>query len=313
MNELNKKLYFKVFNKLPPERIKKTDPLSKYPLRLCAYSNEVGAAISPINPTLGIVLWVPALLYLGADIYDKYKNEDKIYNPSPKRSLRQAIFQGLASVILPTAAIKAGQKIGVHVAGEKGALSATDKKELIEFTRGFLYHSDYPKENNNDIIEGLVSAFKRKALINEKRINKKGFLSKILSFFAEPKGPEHTMVKYLKNKSDSNPVIRYLEEQAMTARDIMTSEKAIKAEKYLRYFEKSNLKYENASIARKDTVLKILKDKNINKSLVATLSGFIALILLAKPIDYFVEDVLMEKLVNPFLDKTIYKNKTKQN
>ena len=123
---------------------KKTDPLSKYPLRLCAYSNEIGAAISPINPALGTVLWAPALLYLGADIYDKYKNEDKTYNPSAKRSLRQAIFQGLASVILPTSAIKLGQKVGVNIAGEKGALSATDKKELIEFTRGFLYHSNYP-------------------------------------------------------------------------------------------------------------------------------------------------------------------------
>lgn len=303
----NSNLYNKFFH-----AEKKTDPLSKYPLRLCAYSNEIGAAISPINPALGTVLWAPALLYLGADIYDKYKNEDKTYNPSAKRSLRQAIFQGLASVILPTSAIKLGQKVGVNIAGEKGALSATDKKELIEFTRGFLYHSNYPKTDNSDVVEGLVSAFKRKALAHEKRINKKGFLSKILSIFVESKGPEHTMAKYLKDKNDYNPVIRYLEEQAMTARDIMTDEKFIKADKYKQYFKKSCLKYENNSLARKGTVLKILKDKNINKSLVATLSGFVALILLAKPIDYFVENVLMEKIVNPLLDKVPLKKQAKK-
>ena len=50
------------------------DPLMKWPLRGCAYSNEVGAAISSLAPKLGAALWVPALMYFGADIYDKYKN-----------------------------------------------------------------------------------------------------------------------------------------------------------------------------------------------------------------------------------------------
>ena len=49
------------------------DPLAKFPLRAFAYSNEVGAALSAM-PVWGksaeLLLWIPALMYLGADIYD---------------------------------------------------------------------------------------------------------------------------------------------------------------------------------------------------------------------------------------------------
>ena len=51
------------------------DPLSKYPLRALGYSNEIGAAVSTM-PVWGkaaeSALWIPALMYFGADIYDKY-------------------------------------------------------------------------------------------------------------------------------------------------------------------------------------------------------------------------------------------------
>lgn len=94
----------------------KKDPLSNYPLRLCAYTNEVGAALAPI-PNIGATLfklsWVPALLYFGADVYDKYaKGNNKDYaQASSSEALKQTIFQGLASVILPTMAVIAGQNI----------------------------------------------------------------------------------------------------------------------------------------------------------------------------------------------------------
>ncbi len=288
------------------------DPLSKFPLRACAYSNEVGAAISPINKTAGTLLWAPALLYLGADIYDKYKNENTTYAPSVKRSLRQAVFQGLASVIMPTLAIKTGQKIGVRLAGISDSLSTNDKKELVEFTMDYLEHSEYPKADNKDFADGLISAFKQKAQENKKSIEKKNIFSKVLGIFAESDVPEATMEKYIKNPDDSNPVIKYLKQQADTAVDIMTSEKAIKSDKYKQYYLKSLMKYEDSSIAKKNTVLKLFKDKNISKSIVATISGFVALFLLIKPIDFFVENILMEKLVNPIFDKIPAKNSHKE-
>ena len=70
------------------------DPLMSWPIRGLAYSNELGAAISEVAPKLGTLLWFPAMLYFGADIYDKYKNEKTslyiYYNTS--RAKRQRTF-----------------------------------------------------------------------------------------------------------------------------------------------------------------------------------------------------------------------------
>lgn len=63
-----------------------------------SYSNEVGTAISEIAPKLGTALWAPTFMYLGADIYDKYKNDKDSYNPSGKRAFKRAIFQGMTVV-----------------------------------------------------------------------------------------------------------------------------------------------------------------------------------------------------------------------
>ena len=56
------------------------DPLRSWPLKGMAYTNELGAVVSGVAPKLGTALWVPALMYFGADIYDKYKNEQTEYN-----------------------------------------------------------------------------------------------------------------------------------------------------------------------------------------------------------------------------------------
>ncbi len=309
-NELYKK--FLQQNKQAPKKPKKNDILSKYPLRLLAYSNEVGAAISPINNTLGTVLWAPALLYLGADIYDKYKNEENTYNPSTERSVRQAIFQGLASVILPTGAIKLGQTIGVKFTKDESALSALEKKEIVEFTRNYLDNSEYPKADNLSFTDGLLASFKESALRKKVQIENKTVVSKAFSLFKEGNEQEVVFEKYLKDPNKDNPVLKYLTKQGELCSSILSGE-PFQNRKYSKFFAKSTKKFNNQGIARKETLLKLLKDKNIDKSIVATISGFIALILLAKPIDYFVENVLMHKIVNPLLDGFFtHKNEIKQ-
>lgn len=90
------------------------DPLRKWPLKGLAYSNELGAVVSGISPKLGTALWVPALMYFGADIYDKYKNDETQYAPSKRRGLKEAIFQAMASVVLPTAAVKPDKRFFLH-------------------------------------------------------------------------------------------------------------------------------------------------------------------------------------------------------
>lgn len=279
------------------------DILNKPPIRYLAYSNEIGSAISPINKSLGTALWAPALLYLGADIYDKYKNEDTTYNPSARRSVRQAIFQGFASVILPSSAIALGQKIGVRIASAKDSLSAMDKKELVEFTLNQLNSATFPRKENEEFSTELVEAFYQHAQANKIKVQAKSFLDKLLGAFHESSDCDGIITKYIKDKDKQAPIINYLSSQGKIVDDIMRSEKNIQADRYIKFFNKSNAKYGNIQVAKLDTIKKLLKDKTINKSIVATISGFVALFLLMKPIDIFVENVLMEKIVNPIFEK----------
>ena len=69
------------------QKYKYHDPLNRPIPVLMSYSSEIGTAISEIAPKLGAALWAPTFMYLGADIYDKYKNDKDNYNPSAKRAL----------------------------------------------------------------------------------------------------------------------------------------------------------------------------------------------------------------------------------
>ena len=82
-----------------------------WPLRGAAFTNEVGEALRPLIGNYATLSWAPALLYIGADVYDKYKNDQTEYSPDSRRCLKQACFQGLASILLPIVAVKGGQNL----------------------------------------------------------------------------------------------------------------------------------------------------------------------------------------------------------
>lgn len=132
------------------------DPLAKYPLRGFGYANEIGAALSAMpgwGKTAEALLWVPALMYLGADIFDKYSRgkEGNYSKPAVDKAVEQATFQALASVILPTAAVKMGQKLAGYAAKYDGSnLTASAQEELYrklldDFDKGRFAKSDYTK------------------------------------------------------------------------------------------------------------------------------------------------------------------------
>ena len=106
------------------------DPLMQWPLRGAAFTNEVGEALRPVIGGYATLSWVPALLYIGADVYDKYKNDQTEYSPDSRRCLKQAVFQGMASVFLPLIAVKAGQNIFAQagkLTEEKIGINAKEK------------------------------------------------------------------------------------------------------------------------------------------------------------------------------------------
>ena len=148
---------------------KYTDPLMKWPARGLAYTNELGAAISEVAPKMGTLLWFPAMLYFGADIYDKYKNEKTSYAPDAKRGTEQAIFQFLASVILPTGAVLGGQKLASFAgAMDSTGLSLQSREETINFLQGFISRRHLDTHANN--IDAFKEHFKESISIKQEKL-----------------------------------------------------------------------------------------------------------------------------------------------
>ena len=127
------------------------DPLMHWPLRGAAFTNEIGEALRPIIGGYATLSWAPALLYIGADIYDKYKNEQTEYNPNTKRALKQAVFQGMASIFLPLVAVKAGQNLFSllgYFTSEK--VSYNSKNMVDKLAMEFVANGNMRAYNNKD-------------------------------------------------------------------------------------------------------------------------------------------------------------------
>ena len=183
------------------------DPLAKYPLRAFGYSNEVGAAVSAM-PVWGkaaeAALWVPALMYLGADIYDKYRRgkEGDYTKASSAAAVEQATFQALASVILPTAAVKMGQGVAGYMTKFDGSnLSATAQEELYsklskDFDKGKFTRGDFIAEDGQ-IVKGLDRAinkvinddYKEQLESTRHYLKQEGIGAKLVRFFGHSSKP----------------------------------------------------------------------------------------------------------------------------
>ncbi len=309
------------------EKRKYTDPLMKWPVRGMAFTNDIGAAIMDIAPKAGTMFWVPALMYFGADIYDKYRNDKESYNPNARRGLKQAIFQTFASIIFPIAAVHAGQKV-ISVAARKGntGLSLQTQEEIIQ------HHIDYM--SNRKLREQDLNTYKEqygKALDNyideTTRAHKtKNPVKSLLNLIFGHRHPEelgkdrrNKVHEYINKRIDDIYSIRadLLEDK----KPAKISDKLFAKFNELKNVYKKDSKYKNNFVdnAIKDTLKKFENSKIFKVKLLKTLGGFISLGLLIQPIDKFVEHIIIEKWVQPGLDKfnTIqikdFKEKTMKN
>lgn len=105
----------------PRQASEENDPYATT-LRPLGFTNEVGAALSPlIGPVGEMLTYLPALSYIAMDTRDKFykgdgsKTEDGTPKPSTKRGVEQLLFQLAASVILPTAVVKTSQVVANKV------------------------------------------------------------------------------------------------------------------------------------------------------------------------------------------------------
>ena len=287
------------------------DPLNQWPARGLAYSNEIGAAISEIAPKIGLLLWVPALLYFGADIYDKYKNDQNSYDPSAKRGTKQAIFQLLASVILPTAAVKVGQRTAsaMGLMG-KDKLTLQTQEELHRFTINYIKQNKLRQYGNNQ--EEYYNKFAEKLAnhIDETKKESKfrNTTRRLLNWIFNRKQPEAvtrpTPEKIIKfTKSNIEQIFKIRENLVNNNSSDGLPVKILNQFKQIKQtFEKTaNYNGDSTEDAAKQ-VIKMIEEKQIFKNkLLKTLGGFVVLGLMAKPIDKFVESFVIDKFVEPNL------------
>lgn len=292
---------------------KYNDPLNDWPARGLAYTNEVGAAISEVAPKTGLMLWVPALLYFGADIYDKYKNDKNSYDPSGKRGTKQAIFQLLASVLLPTAAVKVGQKTASALAlCGKNRLTLQSQEELHHFT------IDYMKQNKlrdyADKQDEFIKKFNTKLGNHIEETNTENKFKNSIKSFSEwlfnrrqPDSVTHTTSDKIYAYTDNNL------KQIFKMREELLNEKKPKefSKKLFNKFLTAKNEFATMKEYQDDIVghaakhvLKLYQEQQIfHNKMLKTVGGFVALGLLVKPIDMFVEHYIIKKVIEPGLTK----------
>lgn len=200
-----------------------SDPLTKYPLRAFGYSNEVGAALSAMpgwGKTAEALLWVPALMYLGADIFDKYSRgkEGNYSKASVTTAVEEASFQALASVILPTAAVKMGQNlIGYFKKYDGSHLTATAQEEMYrkllqDFDKDKFTKIDFDRVKNKVLDEG----FEQHLNDTKHTLDVESLGARIVRFFG------HTNRPVASAKADRAHVENFVEKQAKKFYEIQT-------------------------------------------------------------------------------------------
>ena len=255
------------------EKKKYVDPLANWPLRGLGYTNDIGIAINEIAPATARLFWVPALMYFGADIYDKYKNKGNEYDPNGKRAFTQAVFQALASIILPTVAGHIGQTAFSYAnkIGKQG-VSTNAKEQTLRFICNHSASNDIfaSGSNREDLLKDFQESFDNFYIHKKKHFKRKNILIKIYDTLLEN-----------------------------CARGAIANSKEDK----IKAFAINN--FTNILDTCKDSVeMKAKLNKDIFKLKAwKSLGAFTALILTVGAIDKFVEHVIINKFVAPSINK----------
>lgn len=284
------------------------DPLTKTIPVLMSYSNEIGTAISEIAPRLGTALWAPALMYLGADIYDKYKNDKDHYNPSSKRAIKRAIFQGLTSLVALPAIIFAGQCVVSPITKMgKFGISGNSKDTIYRHTKNIIDQAQSSSlssyENFEDII---IKTLKNKidARYNErktcnifKRFCKTIFTNRY-SILKDNKDKIEAFAKY--NSKNTFAIMTAIKEgktKEIPHKIYKTYERILPLMKET--YKDGDYSYQASRNALKE-YQNILIFKN---KLLKTIAGFSALFIFAGPVNNFIDKKIMKKYINPGIDQ----------
>ena len=288
------------------------DPLMKWPLRGAAFTNEVGEAMRPLIGGYATLSWVPALMYIGADIYDKYKNDETEYSPNSKRLLKQAIFQGMASIFLPLVAVKAGQNFfSIFGRLSENKVSINSQEQISKIAENFImngqlyaYHND-KKEGTRVFLDKVHNVID----YNKQEKNTKNPIVKIFNKI------EIATLNLLKinNESIDKFATSTIEDLIEKRESVLNPTEEFKSSKIYRNYVDNLAKGQTKRVAVKSALTKYQQRKMLKGKTIKTIGGFIALGSLIKPIDHFVDNVLIGKVLGPGIDKYEPKRKKQEN
>ena len=283
------------------------DPLNDWKLRALSYSNEIGAALNVITPKLGAALWIPTFMYLGADIYDKYKNDKDVYSPSSKRGLEQVISQSVSSILLPAIPILIGQKLTSPIGKIfSDHLSINEKDASINEINLFI--DQIPNEIFDDKTkykEYLRTTINNRRNVIKHEVKTDNFFKKTYKYlngnYALWNTKEKRLDKFIDENCDEIFAIKENLEKGIRHKKLSeklfneyTAEVALKETLYGGDTTRQALR----KVLKKHENTKIFRNK-----LIKTFGGIAALILLIKPIDNFTQKTLIDKFVDPGIDR----------
>lgn len=283
------------------------DPLSKNAALFMSYSNEAGTAIAEIAPKLGTALWAPAFMYLGADIYDKYKNDKDNYNPSTKRAFKQAVYQGVTNLIALPAVILAGQWIVSPIGRiDKSGISANAKDAIYKHTKEVIEQAHGSSLASRELFVNTVKT------TLENKINARNNEKKTINIFKKLYNTFFSK-RYALNGNNKDKLLAFAQKNSEKTFDILTALKNSDIKKipknvYKKYHNilplmKEMYREEDYAYQASRTALKEFQTSLIFKNkLLKTISGLTALILLVKPVNKFVDKQIMKKYIEPQID-----------
>ncbi len=284
------------------------DPLNKGIMIALSNSNEIGTAISDIAPKLGAALWAPTFMYLGADIYDKYKNDKDNYDPSGKRAFKRAIYQALTSIVTLPAAIILGKYI-ISPLGKlgKSGISGNAKDEIYRHTRNIISQAHGYAFESSDNFKTLIITTLENTIKSRK--NKRDTSNIISKYYKKIFSSRYQLLN-----NDEQKLIKFAEQNAQKTYEIFEAIKHNDTQKvpkkilkmYKKILPKMKEMYNEADYsyqATRNALMEYQTSLIFKNKLLKTISGITVLFLLTKPVNNFVDKQIMKKVINPSIDQ----------
>ena len=291
-----------------PKRKVPDDPLKSPWVNMLSYSNEVGSALAlfPGGKKIEQIMWAPALMYLGADIYDKYargKNGD-YEKPSTMKLIERAFYQIMYGFVLTTAAVKIGQSLaGQALRLSKDKLSSSAQIEVYKHIHKSFEEGMFKEQNTSKLKEDIISKFKYYLDNSIIDLSKEKPISRVKRFFTGTDAPMSSAA------AGSEKVLAFMSRELDKIIELkgklepQNLESLKKDKKLYKKYQKLIKKLGSTQETTRKMLGGFIKGKIMGRTHLKTLGGFVTLATVAVPMNYICEQYFIKKFVHPGLER----------